>query len=298
MGEAATCSTLKPVVGPSWLVKGPPVWGAGKVWSECALRKALNGQGIGRAGESCTWMAWFYLWGAESLPAASVPTKGTAMKLYKFLKPDRFLEYWETSLLGKTWFASWSQFNDPMEGWFSYVPNRGSQQQQAWDITQGKGQYTVCCFSRRSDHMLMWSHYTDEHRGVCLEFNIDESLLNGQRILARRVVYPSRLPALAARGTPQEQAIRFLTRKLYFWRYEAEFRLLAPDSDPGLHQVGELMKVIFGKRFSFGSANVGRTSAQQGTIISQLRSSGVEICAANIDGQTYSVTHEPTRKYG
>jgi hypothetical protein len=29
----------------------------------------------------------------------------------------------------------------------------------------------VTCFSREYTNTLMWSHYADQHRGVCLEFN-------------------------------------------------------------------------------------------------------------------------------
>lgn len=28
----------------------------------------------------------------------------------------------------------------------------------------------ICCFSKRSDSILMWSHYADDHKGVCIEF--------------------------------------------------------------------------------------------------------------------------------
>ena len=29
----------------------------------------------------------------------------------------------------------------------------------------------VCCYSKRNDSILMWSHYADSHKGVCIEFN-------------------------------------------------------------------------------------------------------------------------------
>ncbi len=30
----------------------------------------------------------------------------------------------------------------------------------------------VICFSERSDSLLMWSHYADNHNGICIEFDI------------------------------------------------------------------------------------------------------------------------------
>ena len=35
----------------------------------------------------------------------------------------------------------------------------------------------VCCFSKRPDSILMWSHYADEFKGVCIEW--DRSVLSG-----------------------------------------------------------------------------------------------------------------------
>ena len=38
---------------------------------------------------------------------------------------------------------------------------------------QGGSLYSIgcCCFSEKNDHILMWSHYGNGHRGFCLEFD-------------------------------------------------------------------------------------------------------------------------------
>ena len=33
----------------------------------------------------------------------------------------------------------------------------------------------VTCFSRKKDNILMWSHYANDHKGICLGFDIDEN---------------------------------------------------------------------------------------------------------------------------
>src|SRR6185369_16167015 len=39
--------------------------------------------------------------------------------------------------------------------------------------------YGVLCFSRSWSHPLLWSHYADKHRGICLGFDIpDDDLEN------------------------------------------------------------------------------------------------------------------------
>jgi hypothetical protein len=37
-------------------------------------------------------------------------------------------------------------------------------------------QYRSYCLSTHPDSTLMWSHYGDSHRGVCLEFSVDNNL--------------------------------------------------------------------------------------------------------------------------
>lgn len=39
-------------------------------------------------------------------------------------------------------------------------------------IDEFKGKVLISCFSKRNDSTLMWSHYADSHRGICLEYNM------------------------------------------------------------------------------------------------------------------------------
>ena len=34
----------------------------------------------------------------------------------------------------------------------------------------------VCCFTKEENNLLMWSHYTNSHKGVCLKFNVLKDL--------------------------------------------------------------------------------------------------------------------------
>ena len=44
------------------------------------------------------------------------------------------------------------------------------EQDQKSDIMQDT--VLVGCFSERNDSLLMWSHYADEHRGLCFGYNL------------------------------------------------------------------------------------------------------------------------------
>ncbi len=47
---------------------------------------------------------------------------------------------------------------------------------------------SVCCLSQTNDNLLMWSHYSEGHRGVCFEFTYtwDTRLGNPESVLYRK----------------------------------------------------------------------------------------------------------------
>lgn len=52
----------------------------------------------------------------------------------------------------------------------------------------------ICCFSEKSSDILMWSHYADCHKGICLEFDVkkDSIFFN----YAKNVIYQDTYPLL------------------------------------------------------------------------------------------------------
>lgn len=110
----------------------------------------------------------------------------------------------------------------------------------------------VCCFSTTYASPLLWSHYGDQHRGLCIGFSLDRR----PRPLPRRVVYggsrsvPTSLLTKALVHEDQmakEELDRdVLLRKARGWSYEKEWRLIG---DQGNHDSPLLLKeVTFGLR--------------------------------------------------
>jgi hypothetical protein len=58
----------------------------------------------------------------------------------------------------------------------------------------------MLCFSRTSSNILMWSHYGDNHKGICLGFDVPDEF-------ARDVRYVSSIQEVASLidGTVQDQ---------------------------------------------------------------------------------------------
>lgn len=83
----------------------------------------------------------------------------------------------------------------------------------------------ICCFSKNGLQMQMWSHYAEEHKGICLEFN-EELLLDRRCCDARDVIYQKE--QVVNDSMPftlrNEDIIRFTYTKHSSWAYEQEIR--------------------------------------------------------------------------
>ena len=94
-------------------------------------------------------------------------------------------------------------------------------------------QYGVSCFSERNDSILMWAHYADLHKGICLIFE-KEKLINSvqknyHEIKLDKVKYNRDFIPIDIKVTPR--GLDFLRieetylNKLNHWKYEKEVRL-------------------------------------------------------------------------
>ena len=90
----------------------------------------------------------------------------------------------------------------------------------------------VLCLSRKFDSPLMWSHYADQHRGVCIEYDV--SMLKPHELHqitygASREVLTSQLRDFIFENSESARnAIdkACLLTKASEWRYEREWRIL------------------------------------------------------------------------
>lgn len=100
----------------------------------------------------------------------------------------------------------------------------------------------ISCFSVTSDNILMWSHYANKHRGICIEydFSLLEQLENINAFLLP-VIYSTERPLLPVDKldlengqATQESVMRIMPdliiailTKSEFWGYENEWRFIA-----------------------------------------------------------------------
>jgi hypothetical protein len=99
------------------------------------------------------------------------------------------------------------------------------------------GRYRVYCLAPDAGNLLMWAHYADNHRGVCLEF----SLCNDVLCAALRCEYLSTFPVMKAYAQGDEDNLRILLAKADVWAYEREYRLVAQERSEAIAEADTLM---------------------------------------------------------
>ena len=109
----------------------------------------------------------------------------------------------------------------------------------------------IVSLAERDDCPLMWSHYGDQHRGVCLGYSVPERSAGNVRKVeygGDRLVKASDLGAML-RGDEMARArvdTAVMLRKAENWKYEREWRLIGRRGTAGSPL--ELEEVIFGMR--------------------------------------------------
>jgi hypothetical protein len=98
--------------------------------------------------------------------------------------------------------------------------------------------FGISCFTTKNDNFLMWSHYADKHKGVCLEFDFSKEigLLDSGQLDAtdsymlnfRKVNYSGSVPVVNIKEIFAE---RFspVYHKAQSWEYEDEYRSIRPE---------------------------------------------------------------------
>jgi hypothetical protein len=117
------------------------------------------------------------------------------------------------------------------------------------------------CLSAKNADLLMWAHYGDSHRGVCLQFDAEVSVMAE----AQAVKYvPKRVPLNRYAHAREEMMTNALLTKSDHWAYEEEWRALRSGS-PGPVKIdpGCLTGIVIGGLASAKTIAAVRDMARQ-----------------------------------
>lgn len=135
------------------------------------------------------------------------------------------------------WFVHCDRIRSPLQPEEDHIRRelemRGNRKLLEWmidQLTSGmdeaiQKQYRVYCLSRHPDSTLMWAHYADSCKGLCLEFSVQNKLF----CKALPVDYLPKYPLFTVGDTDEDANLRVLLNKSDVWRYESEFRLIASE---------------------------------------------------------------------
>jgi hypothetical protein len=153
-------------------------------------------------------------------------------RLYRYRSLRAFDREMEAIEDGYLFCAAYRTLNDPMEGLFSSSKLlRESEDYRTIrdSIRDNKSQIGMCSFSEVHDHELMWAHYVDQFRGICIAYNFSK-LRDGlaDDITFARMFYNESVPTIRLSDEePGEIAKMVLSYKNHRWLYEREWRMFA-----------------------------------------------------------------------
>jgi hypothetical protein len=185
-----------------------------------------------------------------------------ARKDFEFIDDDDFIEKWsvlERNRKGITIEDAKSNLkviaSDPVKKG-QYIKEQSNEFQKI--VLQSFG---ICSFSEVNNDILMWSHYSDSHYGLCLEFKRSptNTLENAQPI-----TYPNDddFPYIDYWPDNEEELLseveKIILTKSRHWGYEKEWRIIQRPITKNNDYKGHLVKyekelltgVIFGYRMS------------------------------------------------
>jgi hypothetical protein len=149
------------------------------------------------------------------------------MRTYNFLSGDHALDDISKRRLK---LSEIDKLNDPFELWCTAQRNKGLRRDLRKWKAEMAGMYGMLCFCLHWNNPVLWSHYADRHRGICLGFDVPVNSVKAVQYIASRT--SMRFPLTEA-ATEE-----LLFTKYRDWSYEEEwrgwFRLDTRDQATGL----------------------------------------------------------------
>lgn len=167
------------------------------------------------------WAAHGYAKGQASAAVTLPPKNHRYLRVYH-LAPAHFAL--NDIALGRLKVAKISELNDPFE-LLSAKLHKPEIKSLAEELKSNNDKSLgLLSFSADWAAPIMWSHYADRHRGICLGFNIERSMLE-------KVIYvDNRLEERAEIGFANDIKLFYelLRTKSSHWNYEQEYRRFYP----------------------------------------------------------------------
>lgn len=173
------------------------------------------------------------------------------------------------------WYTSLDKYNDPYEGlcnpksdytldeintWMSRISQaryvskehfyKGLNEAMLADLRNSR----VCCFSRKCNDILMWAHYADSYKGICVEYDLTD-LSDVVGYLAP-VQYETTFPEVDYLNDNITAIQQMILTKSKNWKYEREIRALRDNGSENIVPISKaaIKSVIIGPKMQTDTA--------------------------------------------
>jgi hypothetical protein len=109
-----------------------------------------------------------------------------------------------------------------------------------------KGVLRLCSLSRVKNNQLLWSHYTNGHRGVAIGLRVDENIYTVKPILYNGILL------IRNQDFNDQTATEILSHKLEVWEYEEEVRVFVSNRHYIDIQIEEVITGVAMSNADFG----------------------------------------------
>jgi len=152
------------------------------------------------------------------------------MRIYKFLN-----KRWGLAALSlrRLKISRFFELNDPFEVLPFDLTDLVARLTAQLTLIDVHERYGVLCFSKQWSNPVIWSHYADQHRGLCLGFDVPDDLAMEMDYLPEKVPFPIDLEDFSDEDA-QRATHTLLYSKFDDWKYEDEVRVTArldPDTE-------------------------------------------------------------------
>lgn len=168
------------------------------------------------------------------------------------------------------------------------------------DIINDK--YYITCFSTSADNALMWAHYSNKHKGFCVEYDLSKTKDNDFLINLHPVIYSNTRASIppslfdftdtnnikiSSSNQSTSDLLCAMLTKSDVWKYEDEWRLLLYDEIEKLHDnkfaVDCISKIILGCQIE---------ERYEKELINICKNKGYHLSKMKLDDNTYTLLEE------
>jgi len=121
--------------------------------------------------------------------------------------------------------------NDPFELNAVCLPDRQSRQEAKKFKEYMADRFGILCFSKRWKNPLLWRHYANRHKGVAIEFEIEDSVVLPIKYRKSRYALSLNKEFRRENKLNKKDIEGIWLTKYESWRYEEELRVIVEKSD-------------------------------------------------------------------